>query len=871
MEFVGRDDELISIQSLADSGSSRGVVLGGVPGVGKTALAREFCRRVEQVGGSTSWVVAAPSLEGVPFGAFTPLLGTLREPGHRSVERVEVVANAYEAARDALEETTVLAVDDLHLLDPGSAALLALLVAGNVCFVVMTARTGNPIPPEIDGYWRSGDIHSIEVGPLARETIDAVCVTALGGVVDRRLRERLCDAAGGNLLYLRELMCAGIETGRLRNRDGVWTWDGPLAVGPHLAEVVGSRLSCAGEEVLHLIRLVMLGEPLPLNALRSLCSSATIETAEAMGLVAIVHEGRRTYARLAHSLYGEVMRQLDGTEVARRASSELVDCLATIGLRRDGDIVRLSLLELQAGDVRDVERMTAAAGRARGLGDIDLATKFATSAAETAPNASSKIELVECLVWQGNHDVALAVADTLDPATFCSADRVRLAVNVATIQFFGRDALDEAVSVLDAAERAPTDAAGRLRLRAHRAELCMFSGEIVEAHDTAMKVLSAPNASTVARAAAHGAAVPSLALAGRIEEAVVAADEGLAFLLAQTDPPMYEGAGIMVGRFLAALLGGGLVETSSLVEGLYLEVAGRPADPLFGVWGLMLGRMKIATGELDAAVELLTEAAASFRHDDPSRLLSWALGALAQAHAMRGDADAARAAVNEMSAAGALAARSFGLDREVGRAWASAVAGDLEQSEHVLRSTARDAFRSAAYGSGVFAVFEGFRLGVRSRAALDLCPRTMPVDGQLLPLAVEISTTSLEPGELLERAGRLHALASTAWAVDTASIALRRAVEDGDQALALRAEGFLEGLNPAGRGMSTPALLEARNAQSGITLTPRERQVLSLVRAGRSNSEIAATLVVSKRTVESHLGRLFRKLGVTSRQDLLDS
>ena len=117
MEFVGRDEELAFIGSLAGSGSSRGVILGGAPGVGKTALAREACRQVERAGGSTTWVVAAPSLEGVPFGAFAPLLSTLPWPesGPRSVERVEAVATAYEAARISLEGTTVAGVKQCPL------------------------------------------------------------------------------------------------------------------------------------------------------------------------------------------------------------------------------------------------------------------------------------------------------------------------------------------------------------------------------------------------------------------------------------------------------------------------------------------------------------------------------------------------------------------------------------------------------------------------------------------------------------------------------------------------------------------------------------------------------------------------------------
>jgi DNA-binding NarL/FixJ family response regulator len=50
--------------------------------------------------------------------------------------------------------------------------------------------------------------------------------------------------------------------------------------------------------------------------------------------------------------------------------------------------------------------------------------------------------------------------------------------------------------------------------------------------------------------------------------------------------------------------------------------------------------------------------------------------------------------------------------------------------------------------------------------------------------------------------------------------------------------------------------------------TDREIQVLGLVRAGASNAEVAASLGVSEKTVESHLRRMFDRYGVLSRTEL---
>jgi DNA-binding CsgD family transcriptional regulator len=50
-------------------------------------------------------------------------------------------------------------------------------------------------------------------------------------------------------------------------------------------------------------------------------------------------------------------------------------------------------------------------------------------------------------------------------------------------------------------------------------------------------------------------------------------------------------------------------------------------------------------------------------------------------------------------------------------------------------------------------------------------------------------------------------------------------------------------------------------------LTPREVEVLRLLAAGHSNPEIAATLVLSVKTVERHLANLYAKIGARSRVD----
>ena len=85
---------------------------------------------------------------------------------------------------------------------------------------------------------------------------------ALGGAVDPAAVHRLSESAGGNALFLRELIVAAVDSGALRLTRGIWRLDGALAISSRLIEIVDARLGDLSDDVARALALVALGEPL---------------------------------------------------------------------------------------------------------------------------------------------------------------------------------------------------------------------------------------------------------------------------------------------------------------------------------------------------------------------------------------------------------------------------------------------------------------------------------------------------------------------------------------------------------------------------------------------------------------------------------
>jgi type II secretory pathway predicted ATPase ExeA len=161
--LVGRAAELERVGKLLAVGT-KGVVLVGAAGVGKTRLASECLALAAERQFAALRVAATEAASSLPFGAYAFLLPELA-PGLNRADMLRRVARAVVARGQG--KPVALVVDDAHLLDNASAALTHLLAANKQAFVLATVRSGEPVSDAVVALWKDGLAERVDLPPLS--------------------------------------------------------------------------------------------------------------------------------------------------------------------------------------------------------------------------------------------------------------------------------------------------------------------------------------------------------------------------------------------------------------------------------------------------------------------------------------------------------------------------------------------------------------------------------------------------------------------------------------------------------------------------------------------------------------------------------
>jgi DNA-binding CsgD family transcriptional regulator/tetratricopeptide (TPR) repeat protein len=883
--MVGRDDALHALErSLADVGEGvpTTVLVCGDAGIGKTTLIEHFlARHPEVVALRASGDMDERS---IPLGVVDQLLRQTGEPQ----QRVDVLAGldhvaAGAALLDALgclqqRGSIALVVDDAHWADLGSlrAVLFAVrrLVADTVMVILGTREDGTHLLPE--GLLR--EIESdrgvqIALGPLDLAQVMEVAHqrgVALPSIALSRLYEASegvpghvcalldeCEATGDYAMLQTPTSYARLVRGRLERISPATRRlvEAAAVLGRRsrldlLARLCGDEIraaaldeACVQDLVRIVDRSVEFVHPLMRAAVHEGLSPATRAELHTAAAALVDDEDARLRHRVQAALTADPELAQDLDDAARKASAigdhhgaaELYEQAAELSGSRDKAERRLidsvSALCL-TGDLatarglrQRVEGFEMTSAREFVLGrldlvnlDLDAADAHLEAAWSRCPedDATVRMRIANALALSAHFRIepqreikwarqALLATSITAPGSVPTS--IRLASGLAMA-----GQLHEALALLDRSVAAtaahPPYPAEPLTCRGW---LRFVDDDLPGARSDLLKVTSpgtrggAPRA--IARALGRLARVEFTA--GRWDDALVHAEQGLAACVDTTDVGHITGNRLPAVLVLAAR--GEWLDADLHLRSMEVEATYAPIHQI--VAALAHAYVATARADMPTVLEVLAPIAATDRFDEPGQ---WPWQDLY--------ADA-------LVAVGRLEdAERFLADHD-------AMARRRDHRSSIARLTRSRARLESARGAED-AADASFAAAVEAFGVL-----RMPYEQALTELAY---------GRFLRRRRQRR--------VATTVLAAAR-----DRFAALRAAPSLA---QAERELDACGLTPKRPAGQNSDLTPQELTVVRLVVAGMTNREIAAELIVSTKTVEVHLTRIYSKLEIKSRNDL---
>jgi DNA-binding CsgD family transcriptional regulator len=899
--LLGRATECGILDGLLDearSGRGQAIVLDGQPGIGKTALLQyasasaEDFRALRTVGVEAERELpfaalqqfcapVLPDLSRLPApqrGALEVAFGLVHGP---SPDRLLVGLAALSLlAQLATAQPILGVVDDAQWLDQESAQTFAFVARRLVNERVLLVFGARVLPDALRG------LAELPVDGLRDTDALELLRSALPERVDDKVLDRIVAESRGNPLALLELP-RGLKPAKLGGGFAL-----PVSV-PVAGRIEASFRRRLGEleAPARMLALVAAADPTGDSALvwRAAEQLGVDETAagavEAGGLLELSPRVVFRHPLVRSAVYGAATPK--ERRAAHRAIADATDA--------EIDPDRRAWHRAQAAarpDEAVADELQRSAARAQARGGLAAAAAFLERAAElsveTASRASRALAAAEAKRQVGALDDSSALANMAEQGPLDDPQRAQLDVLRAQLSFASDRGRDAPILLVRAAHRLEAINAGRARdtyLDAMTAAL--FAGRLAEnssAREVATLALAAPRPEGGRRA---------------VDDLL----DGLALLL--TEGP--EEGTALVQRAVAAFRKNEVGDDERL---RWSWLAGRMAGLIwdYDSWDLLTARqihvardagaltvlpltlsirasVHFFAGELSVAASLVDRVEAVADATD-ARSVRYAATTLA---AFRGRELDARALIDEN--AQEFAARGEGMGVSMTQ-WAAALLYNglaryqdaLAAAEATLEDTDDVSFGPLAT---VEVVEAASRTG-RADAALPALERLEAATAASnTPWGTAVAARSralVSEGEAAEAAYRdaIDRLAPTALRFDLARTHLvygewlRRARRNVDAREQLRmahgmfsefgTEAFAERARIELR--ATGEHVRSRSVETSNELTPQEAQISQLVAEGASNIEIASQLFITPRTVEYHLHKVFRKLGVKSRTQL---
>ena len=920
--LVGRDAELTLLHEfVADlvAGTGRAVLIEGEPGIGKSSMARAAATIAEQRGCCVYWAAADELGQALPL---RPILDAFPTPDATSEARLETArrllrgefGNTLEPVAAASEQVfalvadlcgtarTVLVVDDLQWADAATIGVWERLARSVARLPLLLVGATRPVPQraELLALQRLVSPHGVIRLELLPDNAVTHIVTDLSrGRPGTRLLRVAADAAG-NPLYLTELMAALARAGRLETDDAgvVEVTTGP--VPQSLLAAIADRLDflrCDVREMLQAAALLGVEFLVADLAIVRNCRVADLVRSIARARMAGVLEETGDRLRFRHPLiraalydeialpvraawHGDAARALAKAGVpVHRVARQLMQAFAS----PNASPLDESLLEWLADAASTLVAQTPRTA-------IDLLREACRhSPAATPQGAWLTARLAEALYRSGRCGEAERIARHTMTVTSDTDLLVDLHWTVAQCRAFEGRADESLESLRQAIELPDVSLRQRARLLVAAARAHRDLGQVTVAGDIATKALA--TAEDVGDTWALGWSLHVLTVVAIMRGDVAAA------------LPLFERALDVVGDNSALTDLGLLLQINKSVAlgeldrldeamGAAMRVR-QQADRTGSTVRLAqarsaLGELLFEAGQWNAAqdeVEALTDEV----KDPGTTCCDRGVAALIAFH--RGDAVAARRhldsaevcaeQIGDRVVSSLVLASSLGhenADRmdEALAVLVACLAGhkeELDEMEDLLPEAARLAAWADDNALLGRVTAQASALAQRSRVphrvgSLAYCQGLLEGSSSLLLFA----------GERYGKAGRplLQARALEAAALNLA--------EQGDRGAArsafVRADDIYDELGAtwdlarlrAGfrqYGIRRGPRNKHRQVLSGWdSLTPSEAKVAALVAEGLSNRQIADRLVLSTRTVESHVSHILAKLGVRSRVDI---